>query len=277
MPQNTCVTIVWRVTSFTMRNTITEDKLTNTLASETHQPHAQGWRSSKESPWTLWHTGGSLQGHPRYTSASTEGGPRHAPRDTTTATRPRLSGVASLSTLRLLLFFARLPSFADDVEKGAWRQFMSVSRRLYRSPRGSNADVSCFLLWICVAFLTSHCDTRCAPSSWYLEIVLQTKPNVQSNVLVLSWWSFAKNKLVSLCVAGEKVPTQIMPPLLGAFHWIILIIVDFSCALEDSRPLENPSSVLFFHIGDSIASAMAHDAPHLIEHVGETVPPATAA
>ena len=33
MPQNTSVTIVWRITSFTMRNTITEDKLTNTFAS----------------------------------------------------------------------------------------------------------------------------------------------------------------------------------------------------------------------------------------------------
>ena len=32
------------------------------------------WRSATESPWTLWHTGGSRQGHPRYTSASTEGG-----------------------------------------------------------------------------------------------------------------------------------------------------------------------------------------------------------
>ena len=32
------------------------------------------------------------------------------------------------------------------------------------------------------------------------------------------------------------------------------------------------SRKVVFHIGDSIASAMAHDAPHLIEHVGETVP-----
>ena len=33
------------------------------------QPHQEGWRFATESPWTQWHTGGSRQGHPRYTSA----------------------------------------------------------------------------------------------------------------------------------------------------------------------------------------------------------------
>ena len=45
--------------------------------------HNKGWRFVTESPWTLWHTGGSRQGHPRYTSASTRkavGGPTQAPR-----------------------------------------------------------------------------------------------------------------------------------------------------------------------------------------------------
>ena len=65
MLQNTRVTVGLGNYSFTMRNTITEDMLTNTFASgdkmtgETHQPHAHGWRSVTESSWTLWHTGGS--------------------------------------------------------------------------------------------------------------------------------------------------------------------------------------------------------------------------
>ena len=32
----------------------------------------KGWRFATESSWTLWHTGGSQQGHPPYTTASTE-------------------------------------------------------------------------------------------------------------------------------------------------------------------------------------------------------------
>ena len=55
----------------------------------------KGWRFVTESSWTLWHPRGSRQGHPRYTSASTEEGrgwpDKQAPRDTTkTTTRPRL-------------------------------------------------------------------------------------------------------------------------------------------------------------------------------------------
>ena len=41
---------------------------------QTHQPHARGWRSATESPCALWHTDGSQEGHPRYTSVSTERG-----------------------------------------------------------------------------------------------------------------------------------------------------------------------------------------------------------
>ena len=33
----------------------------------------KGWRFATESSWTLWHTGGTRQGHP-YTSVSTEEG-----------------------------------------------------------------------------------------------------------------------------------------------------------------------------------------------------------
>ena len=69
-----------------------------TRRQETHQPHAHGWRSATESPWTLWHTGGSRQGPPRYTSASTEGGrgwpetqsTRHHSNDKTKVITPRL-------------------------------------------------------------------------------------------------------------------------------------------------------------------------------------------
>ena len=39
-----------------------------------YQQHAQGWRLATESSWTLWHTGGSGQLHPRYASASTKEG-----------------------------------------------------------------------------------------------------------------------------------------------------------------------------------------------------------
>ena len=45
--------------------------------------HNKGWRFATESPWTLWHTGGSRQGHPRYTGAQTGkavGGPQQPPR-----------------------------------------------------------------------------------------------------------------------------------------------------------------------------------------------------
>ena len=80
-----------------------------TRRQETHQAHAQGWRSATESPWTLWHTGGSRQGHSRYTSASTEGdrgwpetrSARHHHNDETKVITPRLgyqhgSGAGSL-------------------------------------------------------------------------------------------------------------------------------------------------------------------------------------
>ena len=48
----------------------------------TRRPHyittptttTKGWRFVTESSWTLWHIGGSRQGHPRYTSASTKEG-----------------------------------------------------------------------------------------------------------------------------------------------------------------------------------------------------------
>ena len=33
-----------------------------------------GWRFVTESSWTLWHPGGSRQGHPRYTGARTQEG-----------------------------------------------------------------------------------------------------------------------------------------------------------------------------------------------------------
>ena len=65
---------------FTMQNAITEDKFTNTFASGDNMTgdgpttHNKGWRFATESPWTLCHTGGSRQGHPRYTSVSTERG-----------------------------------------------------------------------------------------------------------------------------------------------------------------------------------------------------------
>ena len=42
------------------------------------QTHNKGWRVATESPFTLWHTSGSREGHPRYTSArtgKTVGGP----------------------------------------------------------------------------------------------------------------------------------------------------------------------------------------------------------
>ena len=79
MPQNTSVTIVWRIPSFTcgtpsQRTSSQTRSQAETRRQETHRPHAQGWRSATESPWTLWHIGGSQQGHPRHTSASTEGG-----------------------------------------------------------------------------------------------------------------------------------------------------------------------------------------------------------
>ena len=41
-----------------------------TTPTNTHK----GWRFATDSPWTLWHTGGSRQGHPRYTRASKEEG-----------------------------------------------------------------------------------------------------------------------------------------------------------------------------------------------------------
>ena len=59
-----------------------------TRRQETHRPHAQGWRFATQSPWTLWHTGGSRQGHPRHTSAS-DGGRPWVARDTLHATPPQ--------------------------------------------------------------------------------------------------------------------------------------------------------------------------------------------
>ena len=47
--------------------------------------HDEGWRFAAESPWTLWHTGGSRQGHPRNTGAR-EGRPWVALRKPTTKT-----------------------------------------------------------------------------------------------------------------------------------------------------------------------------------------------
>ena len=78
---------------------------------QTHQPHARGWRSATESPCTLWHTDGSQQGHPRYTSASTEGGrgwpetqsTRHHHNDKTKVITPRLGYQQFPSSLHYLL------------------------------------------------------------------------------------------------------------------------------------------------------------------------------
>ena len=96
--------MVWRITVTRCRNTITENKLTSTFASRDKMAgdapsHARGWRSATESSWTLWHAGGSRQGHPRNTSASTVGGPgwpetrftRHHQNDKTKVTAPRLA------------------------------------------------------------------------------------------------------------------------------------------------------------------------------------------
>ena len=54
----------------------------------------KGWRFATESTWTLWHTGVSRQGHPRYTGAQTGkvvGGPTQPPRrrPTTNEKRPQ--------------------------------------------------------------------------------------------------------------------------------------------------------------------------------------------
>ena len=58
----------------------THDATTPSTSTTTHN---KGWRFATESPWTLWHTGGSRQGHPRYTGAQTGkavGGPQQPPR-----------------------------------------------------------------------------------------------------------------------------------------------------------------------------------------------------
>ena len=104
MPQNTSVTIslgelqVSPCGTPSQRTSSQTRSQAETRRQETHQPHAQGWRSATEPPWTLWHTGGSLQGHPRYTSALTEGGrgwpetqsTRHHYNDKTKVITPRL-------------------------------------------------------------------------------------------------------------------------------------------------------------------------------------------
>ena len=57
-------------------------------SNNTNDHTKKGWRYATESSWTLWHTGGSRQGHPRYTSVTTEEGCGW-PEVTSTDRRPR--------------------------------------------------------------------------------------------------------------------------------------------------------------------------------------------
>ena len=52
------------------RATSSERKAHTTSRFQQHT-HNKVWRFATESPWTLWHTVGSRQGHPRYTGAQT--------------------------------------------------------------------------------------------------------------------------------------------------------------------------------------------------------------
>ena len=54
-------------------NTTTTSDTTTPTRAHSNQ-HNKGWRFAAESSWTLWRSGGSPQGHPRYTSASKEEG-----------------------------------------------------------------------------------------------------------------------------------------------------------------------------------------------------------
>ena len=65
------------------------------ITSRLQPPQQKGWRTVAESSWTLWHSRGSREGHPRYTRARTRQGcgwpDNKSPRDTTkTKTRPSL-------------------------------------------------------------------------------------------------------------------------------------------------------------------------------------------
>ena len=66
------------------------------------QTHNKGWRFATESPWTLWHTGGFRQGHPRYTSAPAEEGCGWP--DTSSTRRPTTNDNTTDKVLRQTCF-----------------------------------------------------------------------------------------------------------------------------------------------------------------------------
>ena len=82
MPQNTSVTIVWRNTSFTMRNTMTA-QTARTRLSLCH-------RITLDSVAHRWVPARTFTVH-QCLHGGRPWGPRHSPRDTTPTTRPRLS------------------------------------------------------------------------------------------------------------------------------------------------------------------------------------------
>ena len=99
MPQNTRVTIGLENYCFTMRNTITEDKLTNTFASGDKMT---GDAPTARTGLALCHRvildsvalvgpGKDAHANPVPLLREAVGGPRHAPRDTTKTTRPRFT------------------------------------------------------------------------------------------------------------------------------------------------------------------------------------------
>ena len=66
------------------------------------QPPHKGLRFATESPWTLWHTGGSRQGHPRHTGASEEEGCGWS--DTSSTRRPTTNDNTTDKVLRQMCF-----------------------------------------------------------------------------------------------------------------------------------------------------------------------------
>ena len=117
-----------------------ETERTEHTMSRLQPTHNKGWPFAAESPWTLWHTGGSRQGHPRYTGAR-KGRPwvaRNSFHDTTTDKRQhdkdkvlRQTCFQETSSVRPLESYMVADRMADE---SRWRRPRS-SRRSRRETR----------------------------------------------------------------------------------------------------------------------------------------------